>query len=167
LYGRGALFDVEPTGLVPRLVGLRPYEHFAVKPEHADEIPVLVPTGGRGLGKSAVLAEVWEAYTQRRRPGSSPSHNLSVRCTALAHPDAWAKDTTNPGGSAADARALTGLLARSAREPVGPIGNTALEDGQLIIAYDDLRLAIHGIREATPDGRTAPPLADVGSSGRR
>lgn len=59
LHGRGALFDVEPTGPVPRLVGLRPYEHFAVKPEHADEIPVLVLAVGRGLGESAVLAEVW------------------------------------------------------------------------------------------------------------
>ncbi|MFE0451050.1 hypothetical protein ACFW2D_07140 [Streptomyces sp. NPDC058914] len=90
------------------------------------------------------------------------THNLSVRYTALAHPDAWAKDTTGEGGSAKDARALTDLLARSTREPVGPIGDTALEDGQLIIAYDALRLAIHGIREATPDGGTAPPLADVG-----
>ncbi|CAM5703588.1 hypothetical protein SAURM35S_01397 [Streptomyces aurantiogriseus] len=71
LYGRGALFDVEPAGLVPRLVGLRPYEHFAVKVEHPDEIPVVVLAGGRGLGKSAVLAEVWEAYTERNRRGEA------------------------------------------------------------------------------------------------
>ncbi|CAM5715229.1 hypothetical protein [Streptomyces aurantiogriseus] len=90
------------------------------------------------------------------------THNLSVRYTALAHPDAWTKDTTNLGGSAADARVLTDLLARSTRAPVGPIGETGLEDGQLIIGYDALRLAVHGIREATPDGGTVPPLADVG-----
>ncbi|MFI6039609.1 hypothetical protein ACIBBD_36885 [Streptomyces sp. NPDC051315] len=71
LYGRGALFDVEPAGLVPRLVGLRPYEHFAVKVEHPDEIPVLVLAGGRGLGKSAVLTEVLEAYTERNRRGEA------------------------------------------------------------------------------------------------
>jgi hypothetical protein len=69
LYGRGALFDVEPTGLIPRLVGLRPYEHFATKPEHAEELPLLVLAGGRGLGKSAVLAELREAYTERTRRG--------------------------------------------------------------------------------------------------
>ncbi|WP_425247693.1 hypothetical protein [Streptomyces sp. NEAU-NA10] len=91
------------------------------------------------------------------------AHNLSVRYTALAHPDAWAKAPAGTnGGSAADARVLTDLLARSARAPVGPIGETALEDGQLIIGYDALRLAVHGIREATPDGGSVPPLADVG-----
>ncbi|MFF3498434.1 hypothetical protein [Streptomyces sp. NPDC003247] len=71
LYGRGALFDVEPAGLVPRLVGLRPYEHHTVKVEHPDTLPVLVLSGGRGLGKSAVLGEVWEAYTERTRGGEA------------------------------------------------------------------------------------------------
>jgi ABC-type branched-subunit amino acid transport system substrate-binding protein len=90
------------------------------------------------------------------------THNLSVRYTALAHPDTWPKTPAGPGGSAGDARTLTALLARATREPVGPIGDTALEDGQLIIAYDAVRLAVHGIREATPPGSTVPPLADVG-----
>ncbi|WP_435840480.1 hypothetical protein [Streptomyces bobili] len=71
LYGRGALFDVEPAGLVPRLVGLRPYEHHAVRPEHGDDVPVLVLAGGRGTGKSAVLAELLEAYTERTRKGEA------------------------------------------------------------------------------------------------
>ncbi|GKQ39635.1 hypothetical protein [Streptomyces sp. A012304] len=90
------------------------------------------------------------------------THNLSVRYTALAHPDTWPKTPAGPGGSAGDARTLTDLLARATREPVGPIGDTALEDGQLIIAYDAVRLAVHGIREATPPGSTVPPLTDVG-----
>ncbi|MGW1268413.1 ABC transporter substrate-binding protein [Streptomyces sp. NPDC002491] len=90
------------------------------------------------------------------------THNLSVRYTALAHPDAWTTSPPGPGGSAADAKVLTDLLARAVREPVGPIGEVALEDGQLIIGYDAITLAVHGIREATPDGGTAPPLADVG-----
>ncbi|MGW4562693.1 ABC transporter substrate-binding protein [Streptomyces sp. NPDC004561] len=89
-------------------------------------------------------------------------HNLSVRYTSLAHPDAWAKDPARTGGSAADFAVLSGLLTAAAREPVGPIGSTALDDGQLIIGYDTLRLAVHGIREAVPAGRSVPALADVG-----
>ncbi|MDH6217803.1 hypothetical protein [Streptomyces pseudovenezuelae] len=93
---------------------------------------------------------------------SALKHNLSIRYTSLAHPDAWAKDTAKTGGSARDAKVLSDLLARSGRAPVGPIGPVALDDGQLIIGYDAMTLVVHGIREATPDGRTAPPLADVG-----
>ncbi|MFG2939728.1 hypothetical protein [Streptomyces sp. NPDC048282] len=89
-------------------------------------------------------------------------HNLAVRYTALAHPDAWGKDSPRTGGSAADAATLTRLLADARKAPVGPIGPVALEDGQLIIAYDAMRLAVHGIREAVPEGRRVPTLADVG-----
>ncbi|MDG9718926.1 hypothetical protein [Streptomyces sp. DH24] len=88
--------------------------------------------------------------------------NLSVRYTALAHPDAWERDPAKTGGSAEDSEALRGLLAASGRAPVGPIGPLALQDGQLIIAYDAMQLAVHGIREATPEGKVVPPLADVG-----
>lgn len=89
-------------------------------------------------------------------------HRLAVRYTSLAHPDAWARDTARTGGSAADFGALNELLAGARRAPVGPIGSAALDDGQLIIGYDTLRLAVHGIREAVPDGRKFPALADVG-----
>jgi ABC-type branched-subunit amino acid transport system substrate-binding protein len=89
-------------------------------------------------------------------------HNLSVRYTALAHPDAWAKDKAKTGGSAQDARVLDGLLDGSAREPIGPLGPLDLQDGQLIIAYDAMQLAVHGVREATTGDAVAPPLADVG-----
>ncbi|MER5434951.1 hypothetical protein [Streptomyces sp. NPDC002588] len=71
LYGRGALFDVEPAGLVPRLVGLRPYAHQGEKAEHPAGPPLLVLAGGRGAGKSAVLAELVDAYTERLRGGES------------------------------------------------------------------------------------------------
>ncbi|MBC7271326.1 MAG: hypothetical protein H5T76_21875 [Streptomyces sp.] len=87
---------------------------------------------------------------------------LSVRYTALAHPDAWEHDPARTGGSVRDARELERLVTNGERAPVGPIGPVALEDGQLIIAYDAMRLAVHGIRQATPEGRTDPPLADVG-----
>ncbi|MFE9810896.1 ABC transporter substrate-binding protein [Streptomyces sp. NPDC005227] len=86
---------------------------------------------------------------------------LSVRYTALAHPDAWPKDHARTGGSKADATVLQRLLDSARRGPVGPLGEVALDDGQLIIAYDAMRLAVRGIRGASPTGRI-PALADVG-----
>ncbi|MFJ1972937.1 hypothetical protein ACIO93_30205 [Streptomyces sp. NPDC087903] len=62
LHGRGALFDTDPAGLAARLVGLRPHQHRACPVEHPQELPFVVLTGGRGLGKSAALGELREAY---------------------------------------------------------------------------------------------------------
>ncbi|WP_406494569.1 hypothetical protein OHB06_28770 [Streptomyces sp. NBC_01604] len=62
LHGRGALFDTDPAGLAPRLVGLRPHQHRATPVEHPKELPFVLLTGGRGLGKSAVLGELRDAY---------------------------------------------------------------------------------------------------------
>ncbi|MFI2203972.1 hypothetical protein ACH47Z_24950 [Streptomyces sp. NPDC020192] len=62
LHGRGALFNDEPAGLAPRHVGLRPWHHRAHPPEYPDELPFVMLTGARGLGKSAVLAELRDAY---------------------------------------------------------------------------------------------------------
>ncbi len=93
---------------------------------------------------------------------SALTHKLSVRYTALAHPDAWAEDGAKSGGSAADAAELAELVATAARRPVGPIGEVSLEDGQLIIAYDAMRLAVTGMQRATSKGRVVPRLADVG-----
>ncbi|MHC5902425.1 type 1 periplasmic-binding domain-containing protein [Streptomyces sp. S6] len=91
------------------------------------------------------------------------SRNLSVRYSALAHPDTWTSTPPGtPGGSAADMKTLTGLIARASHAPDGPIGEVALDDGQLIIGYDAMTLAVKGIREATPEGGTLPPLSDVG-----
>ncbi|MET7650368.1 hypothetical protein, partial [Streptomyces sp. NPDC005486] len=59
------------AGLVPRLVGIRPYELHAEKLEHPAGPPLLVLAGGRGLGKSAVLAELWDAYTEHTRRGEA------------------------------------------------------------------------------------------------
>ncbi len=64
------------------------------------------------------------------------TRKLSVRYTALAHPDAWGKNPSQTGGSTLDAAALTELLSFAARKPIGPIGEVSLQDGQLIIAYD-------------------------------
>ncbi|MEV6838123.1 hypothetical protein AB0N17_27035 [Streptomyces sp. NPDC051133] len=62
LHGRGALFDADPAGLAPRLIGLRPHHHRAHPYEHPHEPPFVLLTGARGLGKSAVLAELLDAY---------------------------------------------------------------------------------------------------------
>lgn len=62
LHGRGALFDADPPGLAPRLVGLCPFQHRPSPLEHAKELPFVVFAGGRGLGKSAVLEELRDAY---------------------------------------------------------------------------------------------------------
>ncbi|MFJ6704724.1 MULTISPECIES: hypothetical protein [unclassified Streptomyces] len=122
--------------------------------------------GGRGCQdrKFTVLTGDEGSYLtgEKHLDRDALRHNLSVRYTALAHPDAWLKGSPATGGSAAAAQTLTRLLTSAERSPVGPIGPVALEDGQLIIAYDAMRLAVHGIREAVPQGRSVPALADVG-----
>ncbi|MCW7946105.1 hypothetical protein AAW14_29950 [Streptomyces hygroscopicus] len=62
LHGRGPLFDTDPPGLAARLVGLRPYQLRSSPYEHDGDLPFVVFTGGRGLGKSALLTEVRAAY---------------------------------------------------------------------------------------------------------
>ncbi|MES4888201.1 hypothetical protein [Streptomyces sp. NPDC096012] len=122
--------------------------------------------GGRGCQdrRFTVLTGDEASYLthEKKLDRSALEHNLSVRYTSLAHPDAWTKDPAPTGGSAADFAALRELLTAAGREPMGPIGATALDDGQLIIGYDTLRLAVHGIREAVPGGGSVPALGDVG-----
>ena len=98
-------------------------------------------------------------------------HRISVRYTALAHPDAWlAKDAPKSGGSAADAKVLDELLADSARKPVGPIGEVSLEgrtDDHRVRRHDARRPGHprgHGRRADGPAhrGRRQPVDADEG-----
>ncbi|URM90178.1 hypothetical protein LUW75_09470 [Streptomyces sp. MRC013] len=60
LYGREAV--LAPSGLVARLTGLTPYDFAGVRPEHGDDPPVTVFTGGRGMGKTALLKQIRNAY---------------------------------------------------------------------------------------------------------
>ncbi|MFI9649916.1 hypothetical protein ACIHAA_26985 [Streptomyces sp. NPDC052040] len=62
LHGRGPLFDTEPPGLAARLVGLRPHQLRSSPYEHRGDLPFVVFAGGRGIGKSALLAEARTAY---------------------------------------------------------------------------------------------------------
>ncbi|MEK8143768.1 hypothetical protein NKH18_22470 [Streptomyces sp. M10(2022)] len=69
------------------------------------------------------------------------------------------------GGSAEDYQRLVTLLDQAASKPASPIdrlGPKDLDDGQLIIAYDAMTMAVHGIRQATAEGRNLPEPADVG-----
>ncbi|GGW78226.1 hypothetical protein GCM10010503_65090 [Streptomyces lucensis JCM 4490] len=122
--------------------------------------------GGRGCQdrKFTVLTGDEASYLTHEKAldRTALRHNLSVRYTSLAHPDAWTADPAGTGGSAAGFAALRRLLTAAGRGPAGPLGSVALDDGQLIIGYDTLRLAVHGIREAVPDGGKVPALTDVG-----
>ncbi|MFI1718024.1 hypothetical protein ACIGW4_28760 [Streptomyces sp. NPDC053513] len=60
LYGREAALD--EGGLVARLVGLTRQGAARVAYEHGDDPPVTVFTGGRGMGKTALLKEVRNRY---------------------------------------------------------------------------------------------------------
>ena len=81
LHGRGALFDTDPAGLAPRLVGLRPHQHRATAVEHPKELPFVLLTGGRGLGKSAVLGELRDAYK-----GHTPVASIDCEDAQFARP---------------------------------------------------------------------------------
>ncbi|HET6856053.1 MAG TPA: hypothetical protein VFH94_03025 [Streptomyces sp.] len=96
---------------------------------------------------------------------SALSSKVTVRYAALAHPDAWADASKAPktGGSPAAYENFTDLLARAGKPGgIGPIGATSLNDGQAIVAYDALALAVHGIRQATGEGgELVPEPAEV------
>ncbi|GAA4906199.1 hypothetical protein ACFPM3_25960 [Streptomyces coeruleoprunus] len=94
---------------------------------------------------------------------------LTVRYAALAHPDAWrAAGRYAPprtGGSPAAYAEFLRMLGEASKAPTGPIGPfgpATLADGQAIIAYDAMALAVRAIREATPPGQWGPAVADVG-----
>ncbi|GAA2510314.1 MULTISPECIES: hypothetical protein [Actinomycetes] len=112
LHGRGALFDADPAGLAPRLVGLVPGRHRAHPLEHPDEPPFVVLTGARGLGKSAVLDALQEAYR-----GHTPVALIDCSATQFAGPPAGRPaDSWSPS-----AQALL-VIAEQLAEPVTGAG---------------------------------------------
>ncbi|TXS37395.1 hypothetical protein [Streptomyces sp. OR43] len=62
LYGREAIFGDD--GLAARLTGLTPHGSRRVTCEHGDDPPVAVLTGGRGMGKTAVLKQLRSLYRE-------------------------------------------------------------------------------------------------------
>ncbi|MEN8655872.1 hypothetical protein ABCR94_36200 [Streptomyces sp. 21So2-11] len=99
------------------------------------------------------------------RAALSSTSKVTVRYAALAHPGAWADASKAPktGGSPAAYKSFTDLLARAEKPGgIGPIGATSLNDGQAIVAYDALALAVHGIRQAKGAGeKLVPEPAEV------
>lgn len=62
LYGREAILGAD--GLAARLTGLAPYGSARVAYEHRDDPPVVVLTGGRGMGKTALLKQLRRLYRE-------------------------------------------------------------------------------------------------------
>lgn len=62
LYGREAIFGDD--GLAARLTGLTPHGSRRIVCEHDDDPPVAVLTGGRGMGKTAVLKQLRHLYRE-------------------------------------------------------------------------------------------------------
>ncbi|GAA1357394.1 hypothetical protein [Streptomyces beijiangensis] len=61
LFGREAVLE----GLAPRLVGLPSSGFQQVRTEHAEDLPVVVLTGGRGTGKTVLLKQLRTHYRGR------------------------------------------------------------------------------------------------------
>jgi hypothetical protein len=121
------LFDTDPPGLASRLVGLRPYQLRSNPYEHPKELPFVVFSGGRGLGKSAVLRELRDAYR-----GHTPVALVDGEERQFAGPPAERPaESWSPVG-----QALT-TIAEQLAEPVtgaGRIGFPRLTSGLLAVA---------------------------------
>ncbi|MDQ1037981.1 hypothetical protein QFZ75_004397 [Streptomyces sp. V3I8] len=128
LYGRGALFDTEPPGLAARLVGLRPFQHGTSPYEHPRDLPFVVFAGARGLGRSAVLAELRAAYEGHtpvalidceedrfaRCPAGRPQESWSPLSQALVTIAEQLAEPVADAGRIPFPRLATGLLAVAA-----------------------------------------------------
>ncbi|MEU6098457.1 hypothetical protein [Streptomyces sp. NPDC047079] len=137
LHGRGPLFDTDPPGLAARLVGLRPYQLRSSPCEHQGDLPFVVFAGGRGLGKSALLAELRTAYQ-----GHTPVALIDGEEAQFAGPP-----PNRPGEAWSPvAQALT-TVAEQLAEPVkgaGRISFPRLASGLLAVAaggWSDRNLA--------------------------
>ncbi|MGZ0201217.1 hypothetical protein ACNFR7_13635 [Streptomyces sp. RM1] len=115
LHGRGALFDADPAGLAPRLVGLAPGHHRAHPLEHPEEPPFVVLTGARGLGKSAVLGALRDAYQ-----GHTPVALIDCSARQFTEPPAG----RSPESWSPSAIALL-VIAEQLAEPVTGAGRIA------------------------------------------
>nr|BEK63230.1 ABC transporter substrate-binding protein [Kitasatospora purpeofusca] len=102
----------------------------------------------------------WDALTK--------SAGITVRYTALAHPDSWGEASTEgPGGSKAPTAELAGLLRADDTKQPDRIGPADRRDGRIIITYDAVTTAVAGIRKDVGGSVVMPSLDDVTQSWRR
>ncbi|MFC4033893.1 hypothetical protein ACFO3J_20760 [Streptomyces polygonati] len=95
LYGRDALLQ----GLVPRLVGVAYRGDGGRRPvDSRDAGPVVRLVGSRGAGKSAILADLADAYRQR-----IPLSLLDLASHDLRPPQPWTLQQPGPGAAGPDA----------------------------------------------------------------
>jgi hypothetical protein len=78
LYARRPLL----RELLPRLIGLASDRQVRLGPEHREDLPAVLLTGGHGAGKTAILDALEEAYTGRTPLARHP----------FVRVDAWARE---------------------------------------------------------------------------
>ncbi|GAA3033253.1 hypothetical protein [Kitasatospora sp. NPDC006786] len=106
------------------------------------------------------FADKWDAL--------STGAGITVRYTALAHPDTFGeKSTEGPGGSKAASKELADLLGEPDTKAPDAIGPADLRDGRVIITYDSVSTAVAGIRNQTVGNVRTPSTDDVVQSWRR
>ncbi|SDT82895.1 hypothetical protein SAMN05216371_7705 [Streptomyces sp. TLI_053] len=102
----------------------------------------------------------WDSLTK--------SAGITVRYTALAHPDSWGGSSTEgPGGSKGPTAELAALLLADATKQPDRIGPADRRDGRIIITYDAVTTAVAGIRKDVGGSVSMPSLDDVTQSWRR
>ncbi|MFJ8436663.1 hypothetical protein ACIQ9P_35755 [Kitasatospora sp. NPDC094019] len=96
------------------------------------------------------------------------SSGITVRYTALAHPDSWGEASAEgPGGSKGPTAELAALLRAEETKQPDRIGPADRRDGRIIITYDAVTTAVAGIRKDVGESVTIPSLDDVTQSWRR
>jgi hypothetical protein len=93
---------------------------------------------------------------------------ITMRYTAVAHPDAWpqtANSAEEPSAEVVDARAAMADVLEQAREL--EIGGPDLSDGETISVYDSALTAVSAIRASVTDSSGPPRISDVAANSRQ
>ncbi|MGW7051947.1 hypothetical protein [Streptomyces sp. NPDC054887] len=140
LFGREAVLD----GLAPRLIGLPPRGFQKVPFEHRDDVPAVVLTGGRGMGKTAVLKRLHSGYKQRTPVGLIDCERPQFADRPAALSSSWSPVT--------EALAELGEQLAPAVHGAGAVEFPRLAAGLLAVAslgwrpHDDENILAEGLR---------------------
>ncbi|MFB7127273.1 hypothetical protein [Kitasatospora sp. NPDC056273] len=106
------------------------------------------------------FADKWDSLTK--------GAGITVRYTALAHPDTFGERSAETTGGSKDATArLADLLKSPDTKAPDAIGPADLRDGRVIVTYDSVTTAVAGIRNQTTDKVAMPSTDDVTEGWRR